>query len=329
MGFSTVLGQDDLKKKLLDQIQGDTLSHAYLIYGDPGLDPQGFAKTFAQGILCKESRGEIPCGKCIPCKKVLGHNHEDLIIYSQETLKVEDIRGLEKDMHIKPYSRGKKIYIINHGEGITPQGQNALLKTLEEPPSFGIILMVARAKEALLPTIQSRCQGLGLKPVPGEEMYRALKNTWGYPEDKAREAVNIAGGKMKTALRYLEDENYENRRKHLFSLFENMAEKGITESLEALEALSVEKDQVEEVLDLSFTFFRDLLLYKQLQDPQWLIHKDQEAIIKTLEKKSTNNGILKALEEVEKLQSYTRANVSAKSIIEMLVLNTHQALRDK
>ncbi|NBG89085.1 DNA polymerase III subunit [Isachenkonia alkalipeptolytica] len=329
MGFSTVLGQDYLKNKVLRQIKGNTLSHAYLIYGNPGLDPQGFAKIFAQGILCKERAGEIPCGKCIPCKKVLGDNHEDLKVYPEETLKVEEIRNLEKDIHIKPYSAGKKIYIINHGEGITPQGQNALLKTLEEPPSFGIILIVARGKEALLPTIQSRCQGLGLKPVAGEEIYEALKNSWGYPEEKAREASKIAGGKIKTALRFLEDEDFENRRKQLFYLYRQMEEKGITESMEAMEKLSVEKDQIEEVLDLSLSFFRDLLLYKELQDPRWLIHGDQEKIIQDLGKKSGFKGILKALEEVEKMQNYARANVSPKSILEMLVLNVHQALSDK
>jgi len=329
MGFSTVLGQDLLKKELLRQIRGNTLNHAYLIHGNPGLDPQGFAKVFAQGILCMETEGEIPCGSCTACKKVLSNNHEDIIIYKEETLKVEDIRNLEKDIHIKPYSSGKKIYIINHGEGITPQGQNALLKTLEEPPSFGIILIVARSKESLLPTIQSRCQSLGVKPVSGEVIYGALKNTWGYDEEKARQAASIAGGKINTALRFLEDEDYENRRKQLFNLYNQMREKGITESLEALDGLSVEKDQVEEVLDLSFSFFRDLLLYKTLQKPRWLIHGDQEKIIASLGTHCSKEGIVGAMEEIEKMQGYTRANVSTKSILEMLVLNIHQALSDK
>ncbi len=329
MGFSTVLGQELVKKELQRQINGNTLNHAYLIHGNPGLDPQGFAKVFAQGILCMEKQGEIPCGRCIACKKVLSNNHEDLVIYPEETLKVDNVRSLEKDIHIKPYSSGKKIYIINHGEGMTPQGQNALLKTLEEPPSFGIILIVARSKESLLPTIQSRCQGLGLKPVSREEIYDALKNTWGYDEEKARAAAKIAGGKIKTALRFLEDEDYENRRKQLFVLYSEMREKGITASLEALERLSIEKDQIDEVLDLSFSFFRDLLLYKALQKPEWLIHGDQEKLIASLGKNCSREGILGSLKEVEKMQGYTRANVSTKSILEMLVLNIHQALSDK
>lgn len=329
MGFSTVLGQNLLKRELLRQIRGNTLNHAYLIHGNSGLDPQGFAKVFAQGILCMENQGEIPCGSCTACKKVLSNNHEDLGIYKEETLKVEDVRNLEKDIHIKPYRSGKKIYIINHGEGMTPQGQNALLKTLEEPPSFGIILIVARSKESLLPTIQSRCQALGLKPVSREEIYDALKNTWGYEEEKARDAAKIAGGKINTALRFLEDEDYENRRKQLFYLYHEMRERGITESLEALDGLSVEKDQIEEVLDLSFSFFRDLLLYKALQSPQRLIHGDQEKTIEAMGKSCSKEGILKALAEIEKMQGYTRANVSTKSILEMLVLNIHQALSDK
>jgi DNA polymerase III subunit delta' len=329
MGFSTVLGQDHLKKELLRQISGDTLNHAYLIYGHPGLDPQGFAKTFAQGILCRETRGEVPCGSCNDCNKVLSRNHEDLGIYDQEVLKVEDVRSLEKDIHIKPYRSGKKIYIINHGEGMTPQGQNALLKTLEEPPGFGIILIVARSKEALLPTIQSRCQGLGLKPVSEEGIYSALISTYGYEDGKAREAAKISGGRIKTALRFLQDEDYENRRKQLFSLYKDMKEKGITASLESLDGLSIEKDQVEEVLELSYSFFRDVLLYKALQRPQGLIHRDQEAVIKTLGSSCSNEGVLKSLKEIEKMQSHTRANVSTKSILEMLVLNIHQALSDK
>lgn len=329
MGFSTVLGQELLKKELLRQIKGKTLNHAYLIYGDPGLDPQGFAKVFARAIFCTAPGGEIPCGHCIPCKKVLNDNHEDLVIYEAETLKVEEIRNLEKDIHIKPYSGGKKIYIINHGEGITPQGQNALLKTLEEPPAFGIILIVARAKEALLPTIQSRCQGLGLKPVSQQEIYRELREKRGYEEEQARKASIIAGGKIKTALRYLEDEEYEQRRRQLFELYNRIKEKGITASMEAIDALHIDKDQVEEVLDLSLGFFRDLLLYKALQNPDRLINGDQETIIKSLGSSCSQEQLLKALEEIEKIQGYVRANVSTKSILEILVLNIYQALSDK
>ena len=328
MGFSSVLGQEALKKELLRQIKGKTLNHAYLFYGDPGLEPQGFAKVCAQGILCTETQGEIPCGQCSPCKKVLSNNHEDLVIYDQETLKVEDVRSLEKDIHIKPYSSGKKIYIIHHGEGMTVQGQNALLKTLEEPPSFGIILIVARSKEALLPTIQSRCQGLGLKPIAQEVLYRALIKQ-GYGEEESQMAAKIGGGKIKTALRYLEDEAYENRRRELFQLYKQMSENSITEGLEALEKLSLEKDQVEEVLELSLGFFRDLLLYKMLKKPEWLIHRDQEEIFAFLEKRISKEGLLKALEEIETIQSYNRANVSTKSTLEILVLNIHQALRDQ
>ena len=140
-GFKDIVGQEKLKEHMQNAIRMDKVSHAYIIQGELGAGKEFIAKIFAKTIQCERSKEE-PCEECRSCKQIDSRNHPDVIWVNHEkpnSIGVEDIRSqVNNDMGIKPYYGPKKIYIINECEKMTVQAQNALLKTLEEPPAYGV-----------------------------------------------------------------------------------------------------------------------------------------------------------------------------------------------
>ena len=167
-GFQDIVGQEQLKAHLQGALETQKVSHAYIINGEKSSGKEFIARIFATALQCEQ--GDIePCGQCHSCRQALSGNQPDIIYVSHEkpnTISVDDIRTqVNNDVAIKPYSSRYKVYIINEAEKMTPQAQNALLKTLEEPPEYAVILLLVSNVNTLLPTILSRCVLLNMKPV--------------------------------------------------------------------------------------------------------------------------------------------------------------------
>ena len=144
MGFNNIIGHEEVIRHLKNAIETGKVSHSYIFTGEPGSGKKLLAGTFAATLQCEE-QGTEPCQKCDSCKKAMGKNHPDIII--------------------RPYYSPYKIYIVADADLMTPQAQNALLKTIEEPPKYAVIILLTSNIGGLLPTIQSRCVRLDLKVV--------------------------------------------------------------------------------------------------------------------------------------------------------------------
>ena len=167
-GFADVLGHEQTIAHMKNAIQLRKVSHAYIINGEKGSGKKMLANIYAQTLQC-QTKGTEPCMECPSCKQAMNRNQPDIIYVTHEkpnTISVEDIRGqLNGDIMIKPYSSPYKVYIVDEAEKLTVQAQNTLLKTIEEPPMYAVILLLTTNAGMLLPTIQSRCVKLDLKPV--------------------------------------------------------------------------------------------------------------------------------------------------------------------
>ena len=160
LNFQEIIGHDQIKEHFQKAIEYNKVSHAYILTGEAGMGRKSLANAFALTLLCEKGKTE-PCMECHACKQVLSGSHPDLIYVSHEkpgTIGVDDIRKQINDtIMIRPYSSYYKIYIVDEAEKMTQQAQNALLKTIEEPPSYAVILLLTTNQEAFLPTILSRC----------------------------------------------------------------------------------------------------------------------------------------------------------------------------
>ena len=173
MGFEGLLGNDRLKENLISSLGKGRISHFYLISGPEGSGKHTLARLLTAAILCRET-GK-PCGKCGPCRKVLEGNHPDVITVDDpehKTVAVRIVREAREDVFIRPNEADHKIYLFPQELGI--EGQNTLLKILEEPPSYGVFILMTDNPDKLLPTVRSRCTELALQALDEDTLCRAL-----------------------------------------------------------------------------------------------------------------------------------------------------------
>ena len=196
MGFEALLGNEQLKENLSAAKRKGRMSHFYLLSGPRGSGKHTLADLIAAAMLCKES--DAPCGVCRSCRKVLGGNHPDYITIddpSKKTVPVDLIREARADIFVRPNEGEKKIYLFPRAQDMGIPGQNALLKVLEEPPAYGVFLLLTDNPEKLLPTVRSRCVELKLRALPEGLLERKLREE--FPDAEAERiaaAIGRSGG---------------------------------------------------------------------------------------------------------------------------------------
>lgn len=189
---------------LIDSIKSGNLSHAYIFEGAEGLGKRETAYYFAQALLC-ENRSEAPCGVCENCVQAGGGNNPDIKRYSlkelverdKKSIGVDEIRDVISDTYTKPFKSPYKVYIIEDGDALTVAAQNAMLKILEEPPSYIIFIICVTSPGRILTTVQSRSRIIRFAPCSDEEVRAYIKNKYPYMEDKTDFAVFYSGGILK------------------------------------------------------------------------------------------------------------------------------------
>lgn len=206
MGFEALLGNERLKENLRRSIGRGRISHFYLISGPDGAGKRTLAKLLAAAILCQGS--DRPCGSCPACRKVLGSGHPDYITVDdpeKKTVPVDLIRQARADIYIQPNEADRKIYLFPRAHDMGVPGQNALLKVLEEPPAYGVFILLTSNPQMLLPTIRSRCTELALTALPATLLETTLRNK--YPDstpDAISAAVARSGGWLGQAMESLD-----------------------------------------------------------------------------------------------------------------------------
>ena len=206
MGFEELLGNERLKENLMAGLHRGRISHFYLICGPEGSGKKTLARLLSAAILCAGDRK--PCGGCSACRKVFADTHPDLITVEDpehKTVPVKMVRDVREDMFIRPNEAAKKIYRFPQELGI--EGQNALLKILEEPPEYGVYILLSDNAEKLLPTVRSRCVELRLQALPQELLMQKLRQERpDAPEQTLCAAAQRSGGWLGQALALLQED---------------------------------------------------------------------------------------------------------------------------
>ena len=207
MGFESLLGNERLIENISRSISRGRISHFYLISGPAGSGKRTLAKLLGGAILCQGSNR--PCGSCAACRKALGSGHPDLITIDdpeKKTVSVDLIRQARADIYIQPNEAEHKIYVFPRAQDLGIPAQNALLKVLEEPPSYGVFILITDNPEKLLPTVRSRCTELTLSALPESILVNKLQQV--YPDadtEQLRAAASRSGGFLGQALTLLEE----------------------------------------------------------------------------------------------------------------------------
>ena len=322
-GFSEILGHEQIIEHLQNAIKLQKVSHAYILDGEEGAGKKLLARAFAQTLQC-ERGGVDPCGECHSCKQAQSGNQPDIIEVTHEkpaSIGVEDIRGqLCGDIQIKPYSSPYKIYIVDEAEKMTVQAQNALLKTIEEPPAYGVIMLLTTNADAFLPTILSRCVTLKLRPVKNEIIRPYLMEKYHIPDYQAEVCTAFARGNVGKAERLAQSEQFAELKSHLLHLLRHLRDMEVYELTEAVRSASEYKTEINDYLDLMALWFRDVLLFKATRQIDGLVFAEEINAISAQAQKSSYEWLERILKALEKAKVRLNANVNFELTMELLML---------
>ena len=324
-GFKDVVGHKNIIQYIGNAVTSGAISHAYILNGERGSGKKLLANLFAMSLQCqnRDEDGDA-CGKCQSCKQAVSGNQPDIIRVTHEkptTISVDDIREqVNNDIQIKPYSSPYKIYIIPEADMMSVQAQNALLKTIEEPPEYAVIILLTENAETLLPTIRSRCVMLKLRNIKDQLVKKYLMEQMEIPDYKADVCVAFAQGNMGKAIALATSEYFNEIKEEAVHLLRNIDDMQVEELMGAVKKCSAYKMNISDYMDVIAIWYRDVLIYKATKNVDRVVFSDQMRYIKDRAKKSSYEGIENILEGLEKAKARLKANVNFELTMELLLL---------
>ncbi len=308
MSFETLLGNQRLKDNLTHSLVRGRISHFYLISGPEGSGKHTLAALLAAAILCKDP--QRPCGRCSSCRKILDGNHPDFITVDdpdKKTVPVDLIRKARADIYIQPNESDHKIYLFPRAQDMGLPGQNALLKVLEEPPKYGVFILLTDTPEKLLPTVRSRCVELALQGLDHDTLYQALRRDFPQAQpDDLEGAINRSGGFLGQAAAILREGSTVSPQTDLFvSSFSSRDILGLTQALVPMEKWK--RDQLSETLKIWIGIMEDALRSRSGL-PAVSTHA------RTLAAQRTTKELMDAISHLKKALEYTTSNVSPAAV---------------
>ncbi len=326
-GFGQIIGHESIIQHLQNAITSNKVSHAYILHGEEGMGKKLLASVFAKTLQCEE-KGIIPCNHCKSCMQADSSNHPDIIRVTHEKLSigVDDIRiQVNADIHVKPYNSPYKIYIIDDADKLTEQAQNALLKTIEEPPEYAVILLLTSNIGVLLPTILSRCVLLNLKPVDKQAIREFLMTNYQLPDYKAKVASAFSGGNVGKAIKYASSEDFDQMKGNILHILKYIDDMELYEVISGLKFLTADKNNIDDYIDLMILWYRDVLMYKATLDPDLLLYREELTFIKKQASIRSYEGIDKIVKAMEKAKIRLKANVNFDIAIELMILTIKES----
>ncbi|MBQ6632078.1 MAG: DNA polymerase III subunit delta' [Romboutsia sp.] len=311
MYFDNIIGQDFAKKYLTNSIKKNKINHAYMFEGIDGIGKKKFSQELSKILLNAENVDSSP---------------DYINIYPDgNSIKIAQIRNLQTDIIIKPH-KNYKIYIINQADSMTIEAQNALLKTLEEPPEYAIIILITSNKEALLDTIKSRCEIIKFLPISILDLNNYLINK-GIDKNRAQLLSTFARGSIEKAVELSESADFAIMRDEIQTYIEIMLDKDIIDILEIPTSMDKYKKDAISILDMLINYFRDIMLIKENVDKSMLINIDKLTFLQNMSKKITYSQVSKIIDIIEDIKKKIRSNCNFSISIQVMALNIYEVIK--
>ena len=324
MSFKDVLGHSKSIERLKRAIKTDKVFHSYLFWGNEGIGKKHVAFQFAKVLNCLQrgTEKEDACDRCPSCKKIDHRLHPDVLLIEPEgqTLKVDQVRQMQRDLAYRPYEGERRVCILAAADRMAPNMSNTLLKTLEEPPLHTVIILLANNPKLLLPTILSRCQPVRFHPLPIPLVSNWLVEQKGLNEEEAHLLASLSEGSPGKALEIQEEIRQVPREELLVSW---LGKKSFTfEKMEHwAESLPSQRENLLLILEVAKTLLRDLIIVKSLRHGPKLIHSDLSPQMETLAAVWSISSLLKRMEILHQTTLAIRSNANTTLALEAMMLS--------
>lgn len=311
MYFENIKGQEFAKKYMNNSIKKGKINHAYMFEGIEGIGKETFANELAEILLETHHLENAP--DCIRVKP------------DGNSIKIAQIRNLQSEIVIKPHKK-YKIYIIDKAEKMTVEAQNALLKTLEEPPEYAIIILITNNKESLLPTIRSRCEVIKFTPIPFVEVKNYLI-CQGVEENRANLLSAFSRGSMKKALELSSSNDFYEMKESVQNYIETILSKNMVEILDIPSQMEKYKSESIAVLDIMINYFRDIMICKEHVDKNMIINADKIVFVQNMSTKITYSQVSKIIDIIEDTKIKIKGNCNFNVSIQVMSLNIYEVIK--
>lgn len=301
------IGYDTLINNFRKRCISNSLSHAHLIAGEDGIGKSKLAMILSKLIL----NGE------------LDREYVDIINYrsSKASFGVDDVRNIIEEVSKKPFEGEKKVIIIHEGNKLTIQAQNALLKTIEEPPVGVHIIILCESLELILDTIKSRCEIYKLTPLTKKELNEYIKvKGFNFNDEEIKSAIAFSEGIPGRIDRYFNDDSLKELRTKIIEIIKNLNKNDIEIILNQEESLSSLKDNKEEVLNIFGSFIRDILIHKEVENEDFIINGDKLNDIKELTKDMSFRKLNNMIRTIEEARRDIKSNVSWNMTLRVMLM---------
>jgi DNA polymerase-3 subunit delta' len=320
-----MLGHDWAVDLLKNHLANGRMQHAYLFSGPQGIGRRTLALRLTQAINCSEPpRPGQPCGECRNCELIENMRHPDLSIIQADkvggNLKVDQIREVQHSLSLSPYQAEYRVAVLLRFEEANPSAANALLKTLEEPPSQVVMMLTAQDPESLLPTIVSRCELIRLRPLSLDQVAEGLQTQFGVPPEDARLLAHISGGRPGRALLFHQDTSLLEMRGGWLEDHQKLLSANRVERFRYVEALAKDKDSIEAVLQVWSSFWRDVLLVNTGSSVP-VTNIDWKADIESLAGQVNTEKVMAMVKAIENSNQLINRNVNTRLTLEVLMLD--------
>lgn len=321
MGFSELIGHSNQIETLRRALLNDRLHHAYLFLGPDGVGKRTLAMALAQAIHCSELQGDY-CGRCVNCASIIHGNHADVRfigpLLGKKEIAIQQIRELERELRFRSFGGKQKIAIVDPVTLMNAAAQNALLKTLEEPPAKSLIILIAPNGGGLLPTVRSRCLRLSFAPLPCAEVAAFLQAKHRVKAEEAAFLAAMATGSIGVALS-LDQEGLIEKRKTWTEMLGSLKPGDYQAAVVTAEALAATRNGALEFFKWAESWYRDLLVYRVTRKSEELVNLDMLAQIEQQAAASKVENSLAAMAGIADAAAGIQRNLNRRMVLEKLL----------
>ncbi len=328
MSFNNIIGHEKIIENFKNAVKNGHVAHSYIFEGPRSIGKKTMAIALGKTLLCEKKQSQA-CGVCTSCMQFKNENQPDFKIISTEesSIKVEEIRALEKDISIRPFSGDRKIYIICGAEKMTVAAQNSFLKTLEEPPEYAVIILTTENKEKLLPTIVSRCQTVVFKPTSSSRIEKFLMAQFNESQEEASFIANFSNGVVGRAVKLTQSEKFKMLRDETIKAIDTTVMQSKEKIFTTREFFDKNKDDIEEILDMMLFYFRDVVIYGETSSVKHIINKDKIDFIETHYNQLEKSALHDIIEAVLETKDNIDLKVNFSLNIEMMLLEIQEGIK--